>query len=123
MQVVDVDLVLDSVPAKFVRRAVNDAAFDAPAGQPHRESERMMLAPVGSLGGWGPAKFAAPNHERIFQKTARFQVFQKSGDGPVHGGTIVGEFLLEFAMLVPKLATGAFDGLGMINLSDANAAL
>src|SRR5437868_6366065 len=46
VEVMDVDLVLDRVPAELVRGAVDLAAFDAAAGQPHAEAERMVLAPV-----------------------------------------------------------------------------
>src|SRR5262249_242282 len=38
--------VLDGVEAEFVRRAVNDPAFDSAAGHPCREAKRMMVASV-----------------------------------------------------------------------------
>src|SRR4051794_36104132 len=67
VQVVDVDLIFDSVPAELIRGAVNLAAPDAPAGQPHGEAKRVMLAAIVVLGGWGAAEFAAPDHQRVFQ--------------------------------------------------------
>ena len=45
VQVVNVDLVLRSVVAVVVGRAVAEAAFHAAAGQPHREAFLIVVAP------------------------------------------------------------------------------
>src|SRR6185437_15824099 len=62
VQVMDVDLVLNGVPAEFIGGAMHDAAFHTAAREPHGEPERMMLATVRSLGRRGAAEFAAPDH-------------------------------------------------------------
>src|SRR5207249_8877066 len=45
VQVVDVDAVLDSVPADLVGLAEDGSSLHAAAGHPDREAERMMIAP------------------------------------------------------------------------------
>jgi len=49
VQIVDMNFVLDRVPAEFIRRAVNDSTLNAAAGHPHRETERMMFAAIRPL--------------------------------------------------------------------------
>jgi len=46
MQIVDVNLVFDRVPAEIVSRSINEALFDPGAGQRYGEAKRMMLAAV-----------------------------------------------------------------------------
>src|SRR5882762_4499811 len=76
VEVVHVDFVLDRVPAELIRRAVDDAAPDAAAGQPHGETEWMMFAPVRPFRGRRATEFTAPDHQSFAQQTARFQVLR-----------------------------------------------
>ena len=48
MKVVDVDAVLDGVPAEFGGSAIGESAYDAAAREPHLEPEGMMSAAVGA---------------------------------------------------------------------------
>src|SRR5438132_6923863 len=41
VEIVHVHFILNRVPTELVRRAMDDTSFDATAGQPHRETERM----------------------------------------------------------------------------------
>ena len=123
VEVVHVDFVFDRVPAEFVRRAVDDAAPDAAAGQPHGEAEWMMFAPVRTFRGGRATEFTAPDHQGFIQQTTRFQVLQQPRNRLVHGGTVVRQFLAQFAVLVPELATAPFRGLRVINLHHAHATL
>ena len=50
VQVVDVDLVLDRLEAELVGRAVDVAALDAAAGQPHGEAVVVVVAAVDLAG-------------------------------------------------------------------------
>ena len=68
VQVVNVDLVLDGVPAESSVAPCTMPAADAAAGHPHRESERMVLAAVGSLGRRSAAEFSAPDDERVVEQ-------------------------------------------------------
>ncbi len=122
VEIVDVDFVFHGVPAEFVGRAVGHAAFDAAAGEPHGETEGMMFAAIGAFGGGRAAEFAAPDDESIFEQAAGFQIFQQAGDGLVDGRAVVRQFFAEFAVLIPKLATGAISRLRVIDLNHADAA-
>src|SRR5205085_8700614 len=101
----------------------NDSALHAAAGQPHGEAEWMVLAAVGALGGRGTAEFSAPDHERIFQKAAAFEVLQKTSDRLVRGGTVKGQLLLEAPVLVPELAALTLAGLRVVHLHEPYAPL
>src|SRR5205814_5596607 len=90
VQVMDVDLVLDGVPAELVGGAVNDAALDAAARQPHRETEGMMLPAVGPLGSRRPAELAAPDDQRVVEQAAGFEVFEQPSNRQIGGSTVVG---------------------------------
>ena len=70
VEVVDVDLVLDGLEAELVGGAVDVAALDAAAGQPHGEAVVVVVAAVhlalvraggGQLDGRRPAELAAPD--------------------------------------------------------------
>ena len=67
VQVVNVDLVLHGMPAKFVGGPVNVSAPHTAAGHPHGEPEGVVLAPVGPLGGRSAAEFSTPEDEGIVE--------------------------------------------------------
>jgi hypothetical protein len=45
VQIPDMHRVADDVSGEFVRLAINDAGFDAPAGQPHGETPQVAGPP------------------------------------------------------------------------------
>src|SRR5205807_7570728 len=70
VQVVYVYGIFHDVVAIIVGLAESDARLDAASGQPHGEAAGMMIAAVVVLGQFalaidGPAKLAAPDHQRI----------------------------------------------------------
>ncbi len=75
MEIVDVDFVLDGRETEFVGGAMDHAAFDAAASQPHRKTV-MVVIPAVNLAGiragcrqlddWRPSKFPSPHHQRLF---------------------------------------------------------
>ena len=69
----DVMPVRDSMEAKFVRGSMCDAAFDAAAREPGRESLRMMIA-AGAFGSGRSSEFSAEDHERIVEETTLLEV-------------------------------------------------
>ena len=103
VQVVDMDFVLNGVPAKLVGRSMHHAAFDAATCHPHRETERMMLAAVRALGRWRATEFAAPQDKRVFEQAARFEVNQQGGNRLVHRGTAFGQFFAQASVMVPDV--------------------
>ena len=98
------DLVLDGVVAVFVGGAVDDAAFDAAAGEPDREAVRVVIAAgrVPWATGVRPNS-PRPDDERLSEQAARLQVFEQAGDRPVDGAGILLVALLEFVVLVPAV--------------------
>ena len=63
MDVSDVMAVFDGVEAEFVGGAVDDAPFDAAAGEPDGEAVDVMIAAVASLLTGGPAEFGREDHD------------------------------------------------------------
>src|SRR5687768_10264072 len=108
MQIVDVDAVFGCVPAEFVSFAMDDAAIDAAAREPHSETKGMMPAAVGAFRRGCATEFAAPEDQRIFQQTARFQISQQTSNRFVHGRAVVRQLDAQTSMLVPKLAARTF---------------
>ena len=82
MQVLDVEAVADGGCAEFVGLADADAALDAAAGHPHGEAVGVVIAAgaVGVLGRRLPAELAAPDHQRLVEQAAPFQVLEQAGD-------------------------------------------
>ena len=60
VQVVDVDPVLDGLQAELVGRAVDHAALDAAAGQPHREAQAVVVAALRPFGGRASGRTRRP---------------------------------------------------------------
>src|SRR5262249_20652237 len=69
VQVVVVHAVLDGAVTELVRGAVDMAALDAAAGQPHGKAQAMVIASP-ALRGRCAAKLAAPDHQSIVKKSA-----------------------------------------------------
>src|SRR5262249_40644326 len=67
VEVVDMDLVLDGVPAEFVGGPVCEPAAHAAAGHPHREAVGVMVAAVPLLGDRTAAELASPHDERLVE--------------------------------------------------------
>ena len=85
VQVVNVDVFSDRMKAEFVGGAVDVAALDAAAGQPHREAVMVVVAAVdlarvragrGQFHRRRAAKFAAPDDQRLVEQAALLQVLQ-----------------------------------------------
>ena len=106
VEVVDVDLVLQRVPAEFVGGSVDHAAADAPARHPHREAERMVLAAVVPFGRGSAAEFATPQDQGVFQQAAGFQVGEEGRNRLIDGLAALGEVFAEAAMLIPGVVGG-----------------
>src|SRR5262249_15236345 len=92
--------------AEVVRLAIDDARLDAAAGHPDGEAARVMIAAVVvarqlALAVDRPAELAAPDHQRIVEQAALFQV----GDEPVADlidvAALGGQVASNVEMLVP----------------------
>jgi len=74
VQVVDVHPFVDGVYAKLIRRTVDITPFGASTGQPGGEAGVMMVPAFRALGRRGSPELAAPDDERVFQQTSRFEI-------------------------------------------------
>ena len=127
VQVVDVDLVLDGLEAELVGRAVDVAALDAAAGQPHREAVVVVVAAVDLAGVRAgrrqldrrrAAELAAPDDQRVVEQPALLQVREQAPRWPGRTAPARRRWLtLEVVVAVPRL-TGAVP-----DLHEAHAAL
>ena len=116
VQIVDVNASFDGVVAEVVGGAVDVAALDAAARQPHREAVAMMIPAGGPFAHRRAAKLAAPDHQRVVEQAAGLEVAQKRGDGPVALAGM-GAVVEDVAVIVPGLV------VPVVDLDDANAAL
>src|SRR5262245_26377277 len=107
VEVVDVHAVFDGVVADVVRAAVDESGFDSAAGHPDRIAVGVMVAPVAALAYRGAPEFAGPDDQRVFQKAARFEVFQQPGDRLVDFAGVLGVEVVEVAVLIPFVAVRA----------------
>jgi len=86
VQVVDVRAVFHGVEAKFIGLADDRTGFCATAGELHCERVNVMISAhrVAVFAHWRATEFTAPDHERVFQQSARLQVLDQSGLTLVH---------------------------------------
>src|SRR5262245_37149185 len=102
VQVADVDAVLHGVEAEFVALAKRQTAFDAAAGQPHREGVGMMVTAVGAaLDHRRATEFAAPNDERLIKESALLEVLNEGRASAVGIEAVLLDVFDEVAVLVP----------------------
>src|SRR6266852_6055866 len=82
VQVADVMAFLLGAEAQLVGAADRLAAFDAGAGEPHREAERVVIAPrpTDAFAGRRAAELAAPDQERLVPQSRALQVGDEGGD-------------------------------------------
>src|SRR3954468_10892164 len=95
MQIMNVDAVFDDVEAKFVRLPEGNPGFDTAARQPHGKGLRVMIAAHASAGLFvgfdhrSAAKFAAPNHQRIFEQSTLLQIFDQGSSRTISQGALL----------------------------------
>src|SRR4029077_9173012 len=82
LQIVHMDGIGYDVVAIIVGLADAYAALDAASGRPHRKAARMVIAPViglckRTLAVDRPAEFTAPDHQRVVEQSALFEVLDQ----------------------------------------------
>src|SRR5262245_59391432 len=70
----DIMAMLGGVETELIGRAVDDASFDAAAGERDGEAVRMMVAAVGSLRSGRAAELCADDDNRLVEEPALFKV-------------------------------------------------
>src|SRR5581483_2152215 len=112
--------VLRRVAPDLVRRAVNDPAPDAAAGEPGREPVRVVLPAVrAGLPAGRAAEFRGPDDEGVVEQPAALQVPEEPRDGLVHLRADLRVALPELAVGVP----GAVASSAVVDLDEAHPSL
>src|SRR5205823_4613557 len=106
VQVVDMDGVADDVVAEVVGLAVGQAALDAAASQPDREAAAVMVAPIVVFGQRalavdGAPELPAPDHERVVEQAALFEVLDERGGSLIRITALAANLHRQVAVLVP----------------------
>src|SRR5262245_9262413 len=109
--------VFDRVKTDFVGCAMDDASFDAAAGQPHGKAENMMIASVASLRSRSSAEFRCEHNQGFIQQAPTVEILKQGADGLIHRQRIAGMIGAEPTVGVPRSrAAGA-----VLDLDEAHA--
>src|SRR6188768_4476532 len=92
---------LERFVGPFVALPVSDASLNATAGEPVRECERIVVAPLASLAAGHPAEFGRPQNDRVVQHPARFQILDERRRWFLHAGGHVEMIPSEIFVAVP----------------------
>ena len=101
VEIVNVYGIFAYVESEVVGRSVDVTAFDATAGEKHREGSIVVVAAIAALSHGRATEFAAPDDEGIVEKAAVLEVLDESGDGLVGVLAVFRERFVQTAVLVP----------------------
>ena len=106
VEIVDVDRVLLHVVAEIIRLAMDDPRLDAAAGHPFCVTARVVIAAVVCLGEASlavdrAAEFAAPDNQRVFQKSSLFQILDEGIARLIDDPTLPTNVVWQIAVLIP----------------------
>src|SRR5262245_27897999 len=96
---------LDGLDAILVGSAVGKARFYARAGEPHRVTRNIVIAPIRPLGAGLAAELAAEEHERLIEQAAPLQVVEKCRRRLIDRGTAIDQTLVQVIVMVPARLT------------------
>ena len=116
VQVVHGADVLDGGVAEFVGRAVDDAALDAGAGEPHGHGLVVMIAADGTLVALRhrrAAELAGPDDQRVVEHAALLEVGDQRRAGLVDFAGAQRQLFLQQAVMIP---------VAVVELDEAHAA-
>src|SRR2546421_1396941 len=119
MQVVNVDLTLHDVVTIVVGFSVSDSRFDSAAGQPHRKTAWMVIAPIVVVSQLALAihrspKLAAPDNECVVEHPALFQILYQRRASLIGVLRLPAKLLRQICVLIPA---------AMKQLDESHAAL
>src|SRR5258708_12000411 len=100
-------MVVDDVGTKFIRVSIN-TRLESAIGHPDREAPGMMVTAIVirsqlALAVVGPAEFASPDHQGLFQQASLLQVLDQCGGSLVYVLTLSFYFSRQIAMAIPPL--------------------
>ncbi len=102
----DVHRVFGDVVAEVVGFSVISAAFDSGTGHPFGVTSWMVVATVICFGQTaltvnGPSKFSAPDHQRVVQHAALFQILHQCVTRLVDDAALATNVVGKVAVLIP----------------------
>ena len=103
VQVMNACRFFDRLEAEIIGGAVSGAAADAAAGEPDGEAIMIVIATGAALGDRRSTKFAAPNHECVFQHASLLEIREQGGDRLVDLGGVLPEVRLDVGVMIPRL--------------------
>src|SRR4051794_19219522 len=98
---------------------MDEAAFDAAAGQPAGEAVNVVVPAIAALGAGGAAELGAEDDNRLLEQAAPLEIHEQGADRLVDGAGVVRVVAAQVAMSIP----GAGPAAAMLDLHEADAAL
>jgi len=92
--------------AELIRGTDDGATTNPTAGHPHRESERIVITTVGSLGKGSPPEFSGPHEQRRIQQAAPLEIQDQRRNGLIDRTGIGLMTGLQVAVLIPAVTNG-----------------
>ena len=122
VHVLDVERLLDSGAAKFIRLPNTHAALDATARHPRCEAIAIVITTraLGILSRWLATKLTTPNDQCLVEHPALLKILQQARDRLVSVAGVVVVILLQIAVGVPVGVVVVASG---IYLNEANTPL
>jgi len=107
LQVIDLNGVRHYVVRIVIGLSQSKASLDATSCQPHDKASRVMIAAIIGLGEftlaiYGPAKFSAPDYQRIIQQSSLFEVLSQCGSGLIGSFALESKISRKVVMLIPS---------------------
>jgi len=116
VEVTEMNLAGDAISSCVTRATMGVTRFHPTPSQPEGKGAMTVAGLVFTIAGDEPrpAKFTAPNYQRVVEEAAEIQVIQQRGDGSIGGQTVGGQIAAVVLMLVPT---------AMIHLDESHAGL
>src|SRR5262245_31425902 len=108
VQVITRCFVFRRLIGKLVALTNGSSSFDARAGKPSDKRAAVMIPANAVLGEWHSAKFASPNHERVFEHSACFQIMKQGSDRLIDLPRRWHKFLGDVGVIVPIVFRSAW---------------
>ena len=117
VEIMHIHRIFTYVVAELIRLAIDRSRLDATARQPQAKTPRMMVAAVVSLGQRslgvnGSAELSAPDHKRVVEHAALFQILHQRSRRLIRLLALPPNLFWQIAVLVPS-------AVEQLNKSDA----
>src|SRR5258708_4494548 len=106
VEIVDMNWILHDVVTVIIRLAIDQTGLDAAARHPNCEATPVMIAAMIVFGERalainGAPELPTPNHQRLIEEAARFEIRNKRSAGLVHVTALAADLFRQIAVLIP----------------------